>query len=277
MEVSGRIIGLQNAVTLEALDAMLAPESDVLAIRVSNYIPKELCEKFAASIERNSPSELSAYASVPTLQVAKTGIVFGEASAKRELVDEYFDTATQTEAILRKHFSPYLGPIDKLRIDLDQLWPGGAQVARIHGKRMLSGILRSTADGGDIPPHQDDIVEEYPEVDWRPSRELVSNVYLTMPDGGELEVYDFSPGYTDSFTSTYDGDRFSETHQLLNESHQSELVSKSSVTLTPQVGDLIIFPGRNVHRVHTVRSGARMSTCFHIGILDRHRPLQCWC
>jgi hypothetical protein len=272
----GRLIEVEKNISLDLIDAILAPDSQVLAIRVSNYIPKYLCEKFAASIEQNASSVLSSYASVPTLPVTKTGIMFGEASMKPELIGDYFDTAARTEATLREHFAPYVSPIDKLRTDLDQVWPGGAQVARIHGKRMLSGIVRSTADGGDIPAHQDNITEEYPDVDWQPSHELVSNVYLSMPGGGELEIYDFSPAYADTAMATYDGDRFSQTNELLTEDHQRDLASKSSVVMTPQVGDLILFSGRNVHRVHPVRSGARMTTCFHIGVLDRDRPLQCW-
>lgn len=271
-----RMIEVEKALSLDLLDAILKPESRILAIRVSNYIPKEICEKLAEGIGRHSSSALSPYASVPTLPVTKTGIMFGEASMKRDLIDDYFDTATQTETTLRNSFFPFFNPIDKLRNDLDLIWPGGAQVARIRGRRMLSGIVRSTADGGHIPAHQDNILEEYPEVDWRPSHELVSNVYLSVPGGGELEVYDFAPAYADTAMETYDSDNFRQTNRLLNEEHQRNLESKSSAVMTPQAGDLILFSGRNVHRVHTVRSGARMTTCFHIGVMDRHLPLLWW-
>jgi predicted 2-oxoglutarate/Fe(II)-dependent dioxygenase YbiX len=280
METNGRLIDLQNELTLDALDAMLASQSSVLAIRVSGYLPKELCLTLSEKLMDHERKRFQRYSFAPQLEVSKIGINFGEACINPEMNEQYFESARSTDDLIREMFSPFLSPLDKLRFDLDRIWPEGAVVAKMHGKRMMSGFLRNTENGGHIPHHQDDIVEEYPHADWKPQRELVSNVYLNVPadgDGGELEIYEYSPNYADDLRSTYSREQQdADTTTYLTEGQQSEIVSKGSIVIKPQTGDLIMFIGKCVHRVHGVRSGNRLTSCFHVGYIDKQQPLQCW-
>jgi hypothetical protein len=280
MEMNGRVIELQEALTLDAIDAMLSPESDVLAIRVSSYVSKELCGILSEKLLDHEKNRFQRYSFAPQLEVSKIGINFGEACINPEMNEQYFESARATDDLIRGMFSPFLSPLDKLRLDLDRIWPEGAVVARMHDKRMLSGFLRNTENGGHIPHHQDDIVEEYPRSDWKPRRELVSNVYLSVPadgDGGELEIYDYSPEYADNVHDLYAREQQdAETTTYLDASQRSEIFSKGSIVIRPQLGDLIMFIGKCVHRVHALRAGNRLTSCFHIGYIDKQQPLQCW-
>jgi hypothetical protein len=276
----GRLIEVEKHLSLEVIDAILAPDSRILAIRISNYLSKELCATLSEKLFDHGRQKFQRYSFAPQLEVSKIGVNFGEACINPEMKEQYFESAQSTDDLIREMFSPFLSPLDKLRLDLDRIWPEGAIIARMHGKRMLSGFLRNTENGGHIPHHQDDIAEEYLEADWKPQRELVSNVYLRVPaedDGGELEIYDYSPDYADNIHSVYAQEQQDpETTTYLTEGQQSEVNSKGSIVIKPQAGDLIMFIGKCVHRVHGVRSGNRLTSCFHVGYIDKRQPLKCW-
>ncbi len=276
----GRLIEVENNLPLDALDAILEPDSQILAIRVSGYMPRELCTTLSEQLLDRGQQRFQRYTFAQQLAVSKVGINFGEACLTPEIKERYFESARSADDLIRDMFSPFLSPLDKLRIDLDRIWPGGAMIASMHGRRMLSGFVRNTEVGGSIPHHQDDLIEEYPHADWKPQRELVSNVFLSVPvdgDGGEFEIYDYSPDYVDTAHETYNREQSDpETSTYLAEDQQSEVRSRSSIMIKPHAGDLIIFVGKYVHRVHTVKSGKRLSTCFHIGYINKQQPLQCW-
>lgn len=279
-DYQGRLIEVEKNLSLDVLDAIMAPDSRVLAIRISDYVPKDLCMTLSEKIMHHGRQRFRRYTFAPQIPLTKIGINFGEACLSQGMKARYFESAQSTDHLIREMFSPFLSPFDKLRIDLDRIWPGGAIIASMHGNRMLSGFVRNTEEGGSVPHHQDDLIEEYPHAEWKPQRELVSNVYLRVPadgDGGELEIYDYSPDYADTMQSTYGREQpDAESSTYLAEDQQSEIMSKSSIIIKPQAGDLILFIGKCVHRVRTVRYGNRLSTCFHIGYIDKQQPLRCW-
>ncbi len=276
----GRLIEAKENITLDILDMILAPDSRVMAIRITGYLSKELCTTLFDRLFDHGKQKFQRYAFAPQLEFSKIGVNFGEACINKSMMGQYFESAQSTDDLIREMFSPFLSPLDKLRLDLDRIWPEGAIVARMNGERMLSGFIRNTENGGHIPHHQDDIVEEYLHADWKPQRELVSNVYLNVPadgNGGELEIYDYSPDYADNVHAVYAQEqRDAEKTTYLTEGQQSEIVSKGSIMIKPKAGDLVMFIGKCVHRVHGVRSGNRLTSCFHVGYIDRQKPLQCW-
>jgi hypothetical protein len=272
-----RVLTLSRNFDLESFREMLQPGSPVLAIRIRDYMPKDLCEQVAGDILGRHAKSFKRNAFAPELGVAKMGLLFGEACVNPDLMDFYFTNAKDEARAIREAFMPYLGPIDKVRMDLDELWPRGAEIAEMHGKRMSSGMLRSTSIGAGLMPHQDDIVEEYPQSDWKPTVELVHNVYLSVPQegqGGEFEVFDHAPAHADPVVEHYKDVKPGDDY--LPSSDLEGIKSAASVVIQPEAGDLILFRGKCIHKVHTVKSGSRLTSCFHIGYLDDTQPLKCW-
>lgn len=275
-----RIVHLSRDLDLSGLKRLLDPNDSVLAIRVSDYISEDLCDTFKQKLAAAGEGRFRRYAHAPALPVTKMGATFGEACVLPEdLLDAYFDEAPATQQFYREVFLPYLSPIDKVRLDLDKLWPEGSIVPQMYGRRMLSGFVRRTELHGSIVPHQDDLLEEAPQSpDFKPTVELVHNVYLDVPNagcGGELEVYDFGPNYREHMKETQHVGHAKVDHLLLDSVFQ-QLASQPSVVLRPARGDLILFKGGNIHRVHTVKAGNRVTSCFHIGYVNNEEPLRCW-
>jgi hypothetical protein len=206
-------------------------------------------------------------------------MIYGEACLNATKFDEYFKQAPLTDDAIRRSFFPLLSPIDKLRMDLDTVWPGGASVARLGGRRMLPGFLRCTLSGGELLPHQDDIIlESTTPIDFELGVELVNNIYLEVPPaggGGDLEIYDYRPKISRSLDDSY-GVQPGEEIPYVKEEALGSLDQGQSVRITPALGDLIIFRPSCVHRVHLVTLGNRITTCFHIGVADLTKPLNCW-
>jgi hypothetical protein len=274
------ILHLREHIDLSVLSYFSSSECTDLAIQVSGYLSESTCQSLLEQARQNERINFEHYAFAPQLQVTRMGTIYGEACADPSRFDEYFGQVPLSEAAIRSSFFPLLSPIDKLRMDLDAGWPGGAVVAKLGGRRMLPGFLRCMLPGGEIRPHQDDLLlETHVPIDFDLTVELVNNIYLEVPPtgcGGELEIYDYCPKLPKNLDESY-GERRGEEAPYVEEAILEGLDQRRSVRIAPAVGDLIIFRSSCIHRVHPVTLGNRISSCFHIGVADLTKPLNCWC
>jgi hypothetical protein len=173
--------------------------------------------------------------------------------------EHYYAEALPTIRRLRAAAAPELSPIDRLRLELDELWPRGAHIGSFEGRSMFVGIVRamqpSRSEGSELHPHFDALPASVARFDGQ----FAANIFVSVPPaGGELEVWDVPP--------------FEPTGELPDE---WRLVGGEPVAVKPEVGDLILFNARKPHAIRRFSGCDRISVQTFIGY-RQDGPLLLW-
>ena len=174
----------------------------------------------------------------------------------------YYRNALRSIRRIREACSPQLSPIDRLRLELDEIWDEGANIASFEGKKMFVGIVRvmkaelSAACEENL--HFDALPEHYYPLDGQ----FAANIFMSVPEeGGEFETWKVAP-LSPSSSVPLNGPEW--RNALLN-----------YLCIRPEVGSLIIFNSRRPHAVRKFTSGLRASLQCFIGYRHKH-PLVMW-
>jgi hypothetical protein len=260
----------ETQLTLQSIHKLL--HNDICAIIVPNFTASHVCHKLANFFSQhcNRTQYNHEYTDVETGErqmeyfgVDRVGVPFNSVygtpldSPKRKL---YYDQAAKYIQMIRESIDPYTTPVDKLRLQLDEIWPNGAHVAKFSGQKMFAGIGRimssSTSKMSEEQPHFDCLpLEEYPL-----DKQLAANVYLSVPDSeGELEVWNVPECKPEQ-------DVPADWRSVLPE----------SVLIKPKEGDLILVNPRQPHAIRGFKGDKDRVTmqCF-IGY-KQGEPLMFW-
>ncbi|MDR5875859.1 hypothetical protein [Vreelandella gomseomensis] len=104
---------------------------EVLAVRVRHFIDEDIAARLSEQIMERG---LQKYLNAPS--IGRIGMVFYEAENQPPLIANYFESVFDNINELRKRCAPYVSPIDLLRCVLDEIWPAGAQLQTLYGRKM---------------------------------------------------------------------------------------------------------------------------------------------
>ena len=240
-----------------------------LVLRIPGFLSPCHCNSISEKMRSNS--SFGRYSMADDVPVQRIGMTLFETEGKSPKLETYLREAVTISEQLREMCAPWLNPLDLLRLRLEEVWPGGAHIRKLSGRKMLPGIVRmfeSHAQGG-LPPHQDllerdlpgEILQDIPRV------QLAANIYVEIaPKGGELELWDFAPGnqeVQEYMCGEYD---FLDRDKL----------PPAQVKLRPQKGDLILMRSDNIHAVHPSLEGPRIAMSCFIGYTGVDQPLTYW-
>ncbi len=263
---SSLVSSVKVAESLVQEDVLDLISGKFLCLRIPNYYPAWICARLCKTLLQ-IPA-FSRYVRAKDVGVQRTGITFFETKGDLSLLEQYYAEAKQTSSAIRKSCFPYLAPIDKLRLELEEAWSMGAHLENIHGQTMMVGIVRMFEEHFELPPHQDILARDVDE-EMRLTQlqtQLSANVYLqTANHGGELEVWRESPSDHEFLTLTSDG-----LHLDPNK------MPKPEVRIRPSAGDLILFDSGRVHAVCPSMDGSRVSMSCFIGYRGHQAPLTYW-
>jgi hypothetical protein len=243
---------LATKLDADSLHALAAGNVDVLWHKA--YYPLAACNAALPAIR--SECSRSSYTLTSDLQSLGTSV--GEAAENTANEQRYFDTALDTARLIRSDlFEDRRSPIDCVRLDIDEIWPYGAALARRDTKPMLSGIIRRWTAGGHANPHIDQ--RQTPVLTHLSLiRRLGVNVYISVPganQGGEIQFWGKvldEQEYGRAKRSDYGLDR--------------SLLSAPLLVIEPGVGDLIAFEASRIHSVESIKSGDRVTAACFLGI-----------
>lgn len=261
---SSRVIELRSVADLNEAAFVQLASGPALAIRVPGFFPGDLCSAFADKILMSS--ELESYAVAPDIK--KIGKAVFDAAEDPEQLEEYYQRAASDLRLMRSYFQPYLAPMDKLRLVLQECWPWGSMIEALHPPRlMFAGLIRVFGEGAEARPHQDMTNWDVP--DCEPAQTLLTqfacNTYLkTSEQGGCLELWD----RTFQTKGQYDRTQVPGDYGL-----DRDRLGPPAVTIHPCDGDLIIFNAQRVHAVTEITKGVRVAVSAFIGYRGQGRPL----
>lgn len=184
-----------------------------------------------------------------------------------EAADTYYREAERNISEIRSLFFPYLSPVDYVRLRLQELWPAGANIQRLHGRGCFVGAIRVfEPELSHFLPHNDriDFESDAPEVKDI-TEQLVANIYLEVPDsGGDLQLWLREPS--------------SDEHHVIRdvEGIASSEVTPPAITIHPDAGDLTIFSSRMLHAVTPCKDRYRVGMAAFIGCRGISQPLTYW-
>ncbi|HEY9827905.1 MAG TPA: 2OG-Fe(II) oxygenase [Stenomitos sp.] len=257
---------IKTARALYKEDVLNLINGKYLCLRIPNYYPNWLCESITNRL-LDLPL-FSRYSRAKSVGVKRTGLTFFETKGDSELLQKYYDEVKDVSTAIRNSCFPYLAPIDKLRLELEEMWPMGARLENIHGKTMMAGIVRMFEENFELPPHQDILARD---VDGFISQtilhtQLSANIYLQSARyGGELQVWQAKPCQSEFITLTTDGLHL-----------DPEKLEGTKVQIKPMQGDLILFDSGRVHSVQPSVEGTRVSMSCFIGYRGSDTPLTYW-
>lgn len=255
---------VRDELTLDDLRAVI--NGDVLAVRIPGWYTARQSQQLCRRLLRHPG--FSRYSIAPDVGVQRVGYSFFETQSEPGAISEYFDLAVPTIRELRRVCSPMLIPMDRLRLELDELWPGGAGLADLAGRKMFVGTSRLFEDGHSLPPHQDLLARETSDAAARRmTAQLTANVYVRPSRaGGELQVWDLRPDETtvrQYYTGEYD---FFDLTKL----------PPPAAAIRPGVGELVLMLSDRVHAVRPSVGGPRVSMSCFIGHTSAAERLVLW-
>lgn len=165
----------EDRLSAGALNALLAGQA--LAVRIPGYLEGALCAELTARLLA-ALDELGGYERIYRSHVPAFTDTAGDGRAR----DAYFAAASRAMALVRARCRPYASPMDRLRCELDECWPGGAGLLRVAGSPLVFGMLRVWQNGAQALPHLDVLgAPRAAPVARRFTEQLGANVYLSVP------------------------------------------------------------------------------------------------
>lgn len=175
-------------------------------------------------------------------------MAFYETESKLELIEKYFNEAKNHIDDLRTRCLPYTSPIDLLRCNLDEVWPAGAMLESLYGKKMFVGLSRVVEPNIKLLAHHDIFHKDAPTSYHTKSliAQFAANIYLTLPaTGGQIQIW-------------------------------NREITPADFEIAPKLGELILFNSQKIHAVTPGTTASRLSTSCFVGYRGSHLPLTYW-
>jgi 2OG-Fe(II) oxygenase superfamily len=260
--------GLEQALSPPTMESLV--DGELLAIVVRAFTAADCCSLISDRLIHDH--RLGGYATDDgAASIKKIGMPLFEVAGRDPVNrEQYYATALRTIRDLRALSHPAVYPMDHLRLALQELWPEGAGFEELHpGRKMFVGMPRVFEASSSALPHVDRLAWDVPDIAsaWTMVAQIAVNVHLrTATRGGEIELWSMMP----------DRDEYEQLRQEGSYGLDRTKLPPPDATVTPSVGDLILFNSNRVHAVRTCGGGPRVTVSCFVGYRGVSEPLTYW-
>jgi len=223
------------------------------AVRVPSFLDTASCTSALATLDRLPTADYDA-ARVPT-PILRFGPALNDYRTSGRLdARRYWEDAEAARAAWqRAGMRP--DPITLSLARLGGAWGAAVTPATIEGRPVFGGTLREINAGALI--HYDDINREFPSglFDQEVLAQLAFNVWAAAPDAG---------GATTVWRHRWEP--ADEQHRTAYGYAAAAVKPCQQVTLTPRLGDALLFNPSNFHAVEPNHEGRRIAFAFFLGL-----------
>ena len=251
--------------TIEVEDLIALFRGQILAIRVPDFCPPQVCATMSERIIDHP--RLEYYPHAPDIGCVMDAFYEGHSDSEKR--EKYYAGVRESTEQFRMLSWPYLNPMDHLRLLLDDVWPVGARRENIHGRPMAFGLAQLFGQGSRAFPHQDFLRMDEPDNARAASliTQVTALVYVQpVETGGKLELW----------WEHYEHEEFMERKRGDGYGLDYENIPAPSVTISPRLGELVMADSTKAHAVTTIESGLRIAVNCFIGFRGLSEPLTYW-
>ena len=272
----GAKVTVCKELTLRTLTRLL--ERKTVAIHIPGYFDRRLAARAQRRIVRHckienwklgsgkqqSPTDMNYALGFPRIETLKSAH-----SARR-----YLRESLPAIRKIRHAFSPYLSPMDQLRLELSELWGSGLEHVPFKGQPGLIGLTRIMQSKTLLPG--DARTDGVCHVDALPNPVTLSaNLYVSMPkSGGELKIWNVEVSEKSSRHPIFKLLRTQAFDPTWREVLPHLLPSPQ--VIQPKEGDLIILDSSRPHAVAGFPRGRRISIQSFIALDAKTQRLKIW-
>jgi hypothetical protein len=259
-------------------------EDEIMAIHIPQYCPSNICEAMAKELKNFKTSNWKisdAAKGYKITDVQVFGNPFNIAIESDEAWKTYFSKGLDVTRQIRGSAGQRLSPQDRLRLELDEIYPHGFKVKRHHGQFMSPGLVRVM--NGD-PDKQCEDMPLNCHVDTTPlisknAGVFATNIYLQpAPKGGDIVIWD--PDITTLFKLFANWSackNFFLSSNLLDREIQSafQKLLPTCQKINIKQGDLILLNTSRPHATTMMTGGQRISIQSFLKY-KKGKPLEMW-
>jgi hypothetical protein len=246
----------------------------VMALRIPKYyepaLSKEIADKLCAS------QLFGRYKNAPN--IGRVGQAYFEGLSSKESAENYRKQSRTWLEQLRAECSPYILPVDRFRLELDEAWHRGARLGNLHfdndesdkNVKAFAGLVRVFNEGSGTEIHADELEKDLDAIDQGRTdvlSQLAMNVYLDLPaSGGEVKLWKIR-----LTKKEYEKYQIKGSYGL-----DPKKLPPPDFSFSPQTGDLWLFRANELHQVVEAGAGRRVTQSCFVGFQGEDRSLIIW-
>jgi hypothetical protein len=252
-------------------DLMALIRRDVMGLRIPAYYTPKLSKEIADKLR--SSKLFGKYENAPN--IGRVGQAYFEGLSSKDAAEKYRKDSRTWLSQLREECSPYILPIDRFRLELDEAWHRGAKLGNLHldedvNVKAFAGLLRVFSQGSGTEIHADELEKDLSAIDQAKTdvlSQLAVNVYLDLPQsGGEVKLWKIR-----LTKKEYEKYQNKGSYGL-----DSSKLPVPDLVFTPAAGDLWLFRASELHQVVEAGQGTRVTQSCFVGFRGEDQYLIVW-